>query len=84
MSDRPTNKQTDIRSTGSSHLQQTDLCFFLCDFPRAPGHVPEVEEGVDGEEEVHGGDGDVVDDEVGQAANLVGMQDASQEEGQEY
>ncbi len=44
----------------------------------------EVEDGVDDEEEVHGGDGDVVDDDVGQAPELLRVADGRDEERPEH
>ncbi len=41
----------------------------------------EIHEGVDDEDEVHGGDGDVVDEAVGKAAELEGMQYGRYHEG---
>ena len=42
-------------------------CLLFRDLAGSPGHNVQVEDGVDGQEEVHRRDGDVVDDAHGQA-----------------
>ena len=53
------------------------------DFSGSPASVPEVEERVDDEEDVHAGDGDKVDQHVEHAVELFNVEDASQEQGEE-
>ena len=70
------------------------LVFCLCsqvlgglgDLPGPPGHVVQVEQGVDDEEQVpgvgggvsHGGDGAQVDREAGQAPELLGNKEVEE------
>ncbi len=50
--------------------------------PGAPGHDVEVEHRVDDKEQVHGGDGDVVNDAHGETGQLLGVDESCQTEGQ--
>ncbi len=59
------------------------LGLLLSHLPGAPGHIPQVEERVDDEQQVHGWDSHVVDEAEGQAVELIGMEHGRHNEGQE-
>ena len=63
-------------------LLQLCLGLLLGDLPGSPADHVEVEDGVDDQEEVHGWDGDVVDDAIGEAPELLGVEHSSQDEAQ--
>ena len=48
---------------------------------RPPAHVVQIEDTVDGQEHVHAGDGEVVDEAVGQVVELLGVEEAHEDEG---
>lgn len=56
------------------------LLLFGDDLARAPGHVVEVAQRVDDEQQVHGRHGQVVDEAVGQTPELLRVDDGRYDE----